>query len=165
MVGLYASVCFCRLLAGPPCFKPTPQPPVLNTVQACLANQKRARPSSDPPRPLSQEPRPPADPLIVTEERNDIMRAGLLSKTIDHISLLIEDYFQGVRPKTLVVPCPHCSQGEPPPGRMQRSYSEALELLPPGEREVGQGEESGSTSSLAVLRNDDEYSQNRVSLR
>ena len=31
----------------------------------------------------------------VDEDKNDVMRAGLLSKSIDHISVLIEDWFTG----------------------------------------------------------------------
>ena len=31
----------------------------------------------------------------VDEDKNDVMRGGLLSKTIDHISVLIEDWFTG----------------------------------------------------------------------
>ena len=31
----------------------------------------------------------------VEEERSDMMRAGLLSKSVDHISLLIEEWFTG----------------------------------------------------------------------
>ena len=156
-----------------PHFKPSPQPPLLSSVHA--HQNSRPRPSSDPPKPHLQQARPTttadsaADPLRVTEEKNDIMRAGLLSKTVDHITLLIEDYFQGVRPRTLIVPCPHCSEGDTPPVKMQRSFSEVLELLPAAERverEAGENEDSGSTSrtaSLAVLRNDEEYAHNRVS--
>ena len=92
----------------------------------------------------------------VSEEKNDIMRAGLLSKAIDHITLLIEDWFQGVRPRTLIVPCPYCSEGVLPPVKMQRSYSNVVELLPPMERaERGLECEDGGNEvlcSMAVLK-------------
>ena len=42
------------------------------------------------------------------------MRAGLLSKMVEHVTILVEEWFTGVRPRHLVVPCPHCSQGKPP---------------------------------------------------
>ena len=63
------------------------------------------------------------------------MRAGLLSKAVDHITLLMDDWFMGARPRTIVVPCPHCSHGVTPPVKMERSYSEVLDLLPSAERE------------------------------
>ena len=47
---------------------------------------------------------------IIDEKKNDIMRAGLLSKVFDHISLLVEDWFVAVRPRTSVIPCPFCSE-------------------------------------------------------
>lgn len=67
------------------------------------------------------------------------MRAGLLSKVVDHIVLLMEDWFIGVRPKTLVVPCPHCTTNATPPVRMERSCSEVLELLPHEEKVEREG--------------------------
>ncbi len=63
------------------------------------------------------------------------MRVGLLSKVVEHITLLVEDWFVGVRPRTLVVPCPHCSANQPhEPVTVCRSFSAAIELLPGAER-------------------------------
>lgn len=63
------------------------------------------------------------------------MRVGLLSKVVEHITLLVEDWFVGVRPRTLVVPCPHCTANMPhEPVRVNRSYSVTLDLLPDAER-------------------------------
>ena len=36
-------------------------------------------------------------------------------QVVDHITLLVEDWFTGVRPRFLVVPCPHCSHAVPGP--------------------------------------------------
>ena len=108
-----------------------------------------------------------AGPPKLSEDNNDRMRAGLLSKVselliyympvhvqcnttqskntirafkfslsllfqvIDHISLLVEDWFTGVRPRFLVVPCPHCSHALPPhPVKLLRSHSINPELRP-----------------------------------
>ena len=57
-------------------------------------------PSSTPSRPPSraqEKPRAKKNLPHVDEDKNDIMRAGLLSKTIDHISVLIEDWFTGTK--------------------------------------------------------------------
>ena len=52
------------------------------------------------------------------------MRAGLLSKVVEHISLLIDDWFVGVRPRSIVVPCPHCTAAKPKgPVLLERSFS------------------------------------------
>ncbi len=94
------------------------------------------------------------------------MRAGLISKAVDHITLLIEDWFMGVRPKTLVVPCPHCSASATPPIKMERSFSEVLELLPQAEREEKQRMEGGVVESAPrgsdVLLSGVEHHGNKV---
>ena len=40
----------------------------------------------------------------VDEDKNDVMRAGLLSKSIDHISVLIEDWFTGKKKSPGLIP-------------------------------------------------------------
>ena len=72
---------------------------------------------------------------IIDEEKNDIMRAGLLSKVFDHISLLVEDWFVGVRPRTSVIPCPFCSENTARDmAQLRRSFSDNPILLSPEER-------------------------------
>ena len=72
---------------------------------------------------------------VIDEEKNDIMRAGLLSKVFDHISLLVEDWFVGVRPRTSVIPCPFCSEDTPRDmAQLRRSFSDNPMLLSPEER-------------------------------
>ena len=39
---------------------------------------------------------PPGGSPVVQEEEHDKMRAGLIAKAVDHITLLIEDWFTGV---------------------------------------------------------------------
>ena len=69
--------------------------------------------------------------LMIDEEKNDIMRAGLLSKVVDHISLLVEDWFVGMRPCTSVVPCPFCSENIASDiANFKRSFSGNPILLP-----------------------------------
>ncbi|XP_019849257.1 PREDICTED: leucine-rich repeat serine/threonine-protein kinase 1-like [Amphimedon queenslandica] len=78
-------------------------------------------------------------PPKLTEENNDRMRAGLLSKVVDHITLLVEDWFTGVRPRFLVVPCPHCSHGLTGPTQgsdripFLRSFSINPQVRPPND--------------------------------
>ena len=63
-------------------------------------------------------------PPTISEDNFDQMRAGLLSKVVEHISLLIDDWFVGVRPRSIVVPCPHCMAAKPKgPVTLERSYS------------------------------------------
>jgi len=62
------------------------------------------------------------------------MRAGLLSKVMDHILLLMEDLYIGIRDKHLIVPCPHCVCNAKSSTRMRRSFSDVLALLPDKER-------------------------------
>ncbi len=50
---------------------------------------------------------------MIDEELHDIMRAGLISKVVDHIQLLIEEWFTGVWPRHLIVPCPCCTEDYP----------------------------------------------------
>ena len=72
---------------------------------------------------------------LIDEEKNDIMRAGLLSKVFDHISLLVEDWFVGVRPRTSVIPCPFCSEDiSHDMAELRRSFSDNPILLSPEER-------------------------------
>ena len=72
---------------------------------------------------------------LIDEEKNDIMRAGLLSKVLDHISLLVEDWFVGVRPRTSVIPCPFCSEDiSRDLAQLRRSFSDNTTLLTPEER-------------------------------
>lgn len=72
---------------------------------------------------------------VIDEEKNDIMRAGLLSKVFDHISLLVEDWFVGVRPRTSVIPCPFCSEDiSRDLAEFKRSFSDNTLLLTPEER-------------------------------
>lgn len=58
---------------------------------------------------------------------------------MDHITLLVEDWFTGVRPRFLVVPCPHCSHGltGPTQGRDRipflRSFSINPQVRPPND--------------------------------
>ena len=40
---------------------------------------------------------------MIDEEKNDIMRAGLLSKAVEHITLLVEEWFTGVRPRFVLL--------------------------------------------------------------
>ena len=76
-----------------------------------------------------------AKTCVVSEEKNDKMRAGLLSKVFDHISLLVEDWFVGVRPRTSVIPCPFCSEDiSRDLAQLQRSFSENPVLMSPEER-------------------------------
>ena len=59
---------------------------------------------------------------------------SLSPKVVDHITLLVEDWFSGVRPRILVVPCPHCSHGLPPgPIPLLRSFSINPNLRPSNE--------------------------------
>ena len=63
------------------------------------------------------------------------MRAGLLSKVFDHISLLVEDWFVGVRPRTSVIPCPFCSEDvSHDQAQFRRSFSNNPILVVPEER-------------------------------
>ena len=72
---------------------------------------------------------------VIDEEKNDIMRAGLLSKVFDHIALLFEDWFVGVRPRTSVIPCPFCSEDIPCDlAQLQRTFSNNPRLLTPDGR-------------------------------
>ena len=74
------------------------------------------------------------------------MRAGLLSKAVSHITLLIEDWFTGVRPRHLVVPCPHCTSDQPHKEiPLERSFSMCDELVPEFERSVTEADERSST--------------------
>ena len=76
-----------------------------------------------------------ASSSFINEEKNDIMRAGLLSKVFDHISLLVEDWFVGVRPRTSVIPCPFCSEDiSRDMAQLRRSFSDNPMLLSPEER-------------------------------
>ena len=76
------------------------------------------------------------------------MRVGLLSKVVEHISLLVEDWFVGVRPRTLVVPCPHCSADLPHlPVTLRRSFSEVKELLPQEGLREREEQQPGNVSS------------------
>ena len=79
-----------------------------------------------------------ASPMLssfIDEEKNDIMRAGLLSKVVDHITLLVEDWFVGVRPRTSVIPCPFCSEDTPRDvAQFRRSFSNNPMLLSSEER-------------------------------
>lgn len=95
--------------------------PLMSSIQRSLSEQAPPVPSHPPP-------------LVLTEDKNDKMRAGLLSKVMDHIILLMDDWFVGVRQKTIVVPCPHCVLNAPPTARMERSCSDILDLLPHKEK-------------------------------
>lgn len=76
-----------------------------------------------------------ANPPPIDEEKNDIMRAGLLSKVLEHISLLVEEWFVGVRPRTSVIPCPFCSEDiSRDMAELRRSFSDNPVLLSPEER-------------------------------
>ena len=62
----------------------------------------------------------------------------LLFQVVDHITLLVEDWFLGVRPRILVVPCPHCSRGLPPGNiPLLRSFSVNPQLRPPSNAIIG----------------------------
>ena len=66
----------------------------------------------------------------IDEEKNDIMRAGLLTKVFDHISLLVEEWFVGLRPRISVIPCPFCSEDIPSDlAKFKRSFSDNPTLL------------------------------------
>ena len=60
-------------------------------------------------------------------------------QVVDHITLLVEDWFTGVRPRFLVVPCPHCSHAVPGPAPgseripFLRSFSINPQLRPPND--------------------------------
>ena len=90
------------------------------------------RPSSSPAQPTTTDTSPssPAQPATknppsLSEDRFDQMRAGLLSKVVEHISLLIDDWFVGVRPRSVVVPCPHCTAARAwGPVPLERSFSD-----------------------------------------
>ena len=129
--------------------------PLLSPIQ--YPSSQQAPPSSS---------KPPA--LTLTEDKNDQMRAGLLSKIIDHIILLMEEWFIGVRMKIHVVPCPHCTVNAMPPVRMERSCSEVLELLPQAEKEERDrrreelGEESSGRRERELQQSSDLNTGNRA---
>ena len=60
---------------------------------------------------------------LIDEEKNDIMRAGLLSKVFDHITLLVEDGFVSVWRRMSVIPCPFCSEDISHMAKFKRSFS------------------------------------------
>ena len=96
---------------------------------------------------------------VVDEEKNDIMRAGLLSKVVDHISLLVEDWFVGVRPRTSVIPCPFCSEDiSRDLAEFHRSFSDNPVLLSPEERaekglQLSNGQQQPTQVQLVVICN------------
>ena len=74
-------------------FSPPPPPPLP------LPPPSLSRPSSRTVSKSSQgsgEAMPPKrEPLTVDEDKHDQMRAGLISKAVDHVTLLVEDWFTG----------------------------------------------------------------------
>lgn len=49
----------------------------------------------------------PLTPLGITEDAHDRMRAGLLTKVMEHINILVNEWFSGIKPE-LLIPCPYC---------------------------------------------------------
>ena len=40
------------------------------------------------------------------------MRAGLVTKVMEHINILVSEWFSGIKPE-LIIPCPHCMELRP----------------------------------------------------
>ncbi len=77
-------------------------------------------------------------------------------QVVEHISLLVEDWFVGVRPRTLVVPCPHCSANVPHERvPIRRSFSSNPDLLPDFEKQP--------PVSITTLTTPTKHSQQEVS--
>lgn len=40
------------------------------------------------------------------------MRAGLVTKVMEHINILVSEWFSGIKPE-LIIPCPYCVESRP----------------------------------------------------
>ena len=49
----------------------------------------------------------PLNPLGISEAAHDRMRAGLVAKVMEHINILVNEWFSGIKPE-LLIPCPYC---------------------------------------------------------
>ena len=49
----------------------------------------------------------PLKPLGISETAHDRMRAGLVAKVMEHVNILVSEWFSGIKPE-LLIPCPYC---------------------------------------------------------
>ena len=69
----------------------------------------------------------PLKPIGISEVAHDRMRAGLVAKVMEHIDILVNEWFSGIKPE-LLIPCPYCMASKPPttphsPIHLHRAFS------------------------------------------
>ena len=61
------------------------------------------------------------------------MRAGLATKVMEHVTILVHERFSGIKPQ-LLIPCPYCMESKPhttenQPIHIQRSYASPAVMM------------------------------------
>jgi len=82
---------------------------------------------------LSNKPPKPLKSLGIDEAVHDRMRAGLVTKVMEHITILVNEWFSGIKPQ-LLIPCPHCVDSKPHttpdrPIHIERSYASPAVMM------------------------------------
>ena len=105
-------------------------------------------------------------PIGITEAAHDRMRAGLVTKVMEHIDILVSEWFSGIKPE-LIIPCPYCMESRPhtstdSPIHLPRSFisDDVLQLLT---KPVVRGGEDKDVTNAYVFSFDDCVWQSRHS--
>ena len=61
------------------------------------------------------------------------MRAGLVTKVMEHVTILVHEWFSGIKPQ-LLIPCPYCMESKPhttenQPIHIQRTYASPAVMI------------------------------------
>ena len=97
-------------------------------------------------------------PLGISEAAHDRMRAGLVAKVMEHINILVSEWFSGIKPE-LLIPCPYCMVSRPhttinSPIHLRRAFSDST-VLQSLTRSVKKGGDDEDVSNAYVFSFDD----------
>ena len=71
----------------------------------------------------------PLKSIGIDEVAHDRMRAGLVTKVIEHITILVHEWFSGIKPQ-LLIPCPYCMESKPHTTEINPSIYSAIICQP-----------------------------------